>query len=186
MHRFFVELRGTRIVLTHGVWRIGRDAACELRLDDEAISRRHATLRVGDAGLTLLDHGSRNGVRVNGDRIHGEVAVKPGDAIAIGPETLLLGAHEEGRESAAPPPTRPLPKIPEGAGRSPLDDLSPREREVFERLAHGETQRAIAEGLGLSVKTVETYRARIADKLGVGTRAELVRLALETGVLRPK
>ncbi|MCZ7682175.1 MAG: LuxR C-terminal-related transcriptional regulator [Sandaracinaceae bacterium] len=62
--------------------------------------------------------------------------------------------------------------------------LSPREREVFERLARGETQREVAESLGLSVKTVETYRARIADKLGLKTRADLVRFALESGVLR--
>ena len=64
--------------------------------------------------------------------------------------------------------------------------LSAREREVFERLAHGETQRQIAETLGLSVKTVETYRARIGEKLGLRTRADLVRFALEAGILRPR
>jgi DNA-binding CsgD family transcriptional regulator len=186
MAGFFVEVRGTRVALTPGVWRIGRDGECEIRLDDEAISRRHATLRVLVDRLTLLDHGSRNGVRVNGERIHGEVEVRPGDVLTIGPETLTLGARDHGLESGAPAPTRPLPKVSALDDDSPLDQLSPREREVFERLAHGETQREVAEKLGLSVKTVETYRARIGDKLGLGSRADLVELALQTGVLRPR
>lgn len=63
--------------------------------------------------------------------------------------------------------------------------LSAREREVFTLLAQGHTNPEIAGRLFLSVKTVETYRARIADKLGLRTRAELVRYALEVGLLAP-
>ncbi len=50
-------------------------------------------------------------------------------------------------------------------------------------IALGYTNQQIADRLSLSVKTVETYRARIADKLGLRTRAELVKYALQHGLL---
>ena len=74
---------------------------------------------------------------------------------------------------------------PDARAEEPLAVLSQRERVVFDRLAHGRTQREVAEELGVSIKTVETYRARLGEKLGVRTRADLVRVALETGVLKP-
>lgn len=61
--------------------------------------------------------------------------------------------------------------------------LSVRERQVLERVARGFTNRAISVELGLSIKTVETYRARSMGKLGLGSRAELVRFALSQGML---
>lgn len=64
-----------------------------------------------------------------------------------------------------------------------LAKLSAREREVLGLLALGHTNRAIAEQLALSVKTVETYRARLLEKLGLETRADLTRLAMELGLL---
>ncbi|HLK37396.1 MAG TPA: response regulator transcription factor [Polyangiaceae bacterium] len=66
-----------------------------------------------------------------------------------------------------------------------LDLLTGREREVLELVAEGYTNREVARDLGLSVKSVETYRARLMEKLGLCSRAELVRFALEYGVLRP-
>lgn len=64
--------------------------------------------------------------------------------------------------------------------------LSRRECEVLTRLAQGFTNQEIADRLFLSVKTVETHRTRIATKLGLRTRADLVRYALETGLLAEK
>lgn len=58
-------------------------------------------------------------------------------------------------------------------------DLSEREVEVAQRVAQGYSNREIATQLNLSVKTVETYRARALDKLGLDSRAGLVRYALE-------
>jgi DNA-binding NarL/FixJ family response regulator len=68
-----------------------------------------------------------------------------------------------------------------GPGRPPT--LSPRERQVLDLLARGHTNREIADRLTLSVKTVETHRARLGEKLGLHTRADLVRLALDLGIL---
>lgn len=62
--------------------------------------------------------------------------------------------------------------------------LSPRERQVLELLAHGHTNREVADRLALSVKTVETHRARLSEKLGLHSRADLVRLAIDLGLLR--
>jgi len=64
-----------------------------------------------------------------------------------------------------------------------IDTLSEREREVLVMVAQGHTNQAVADHLGLSVKTVESYRARLMAKLGLRNRAELTQLAMETGLL---
>ncbi len=63
------------------------------------------------------------------------------------------------------------------------DRLSGREREVLRLLAMGHTNQQIAEKLYLSVKTVETYKARVKEKLGLQGRAELVRYAIQARLL---
>lgn len=70
---------------------------------------------------------------------------------------------------------------PEGAGRP--DDLSQRELEVLRMIALGHTNAEIAAQLYLSVRTVETHRAHVQQKLGLSTRAELVRYAIDHGLL---
>ncbi len=61
--------------------------------------------------------------------------------------------------------------------------LSQREQEVFKLVAQGFTNQQIADQLYLSVKTVETYKARIMEKLSLRGRAALVRFALQRGLL---
>ncbi len=63
------------------------------------------------------------------------------------------------------------------------ETLSEREREVLRLVALGHTSAEIAERLNLSAKTVETYRARGMEKLGLTNRAALVRFALQKGIL---
>ncbi len=63
--------------------------------------------------------------------------------------------------------------------------LSEREREVLALVAQGHSNREIADRLGISIKTVETYRARLMEKLELRSRADLVRYALERGLLLP-
>jgi two-component system response regulator NreC len=70
-----------------------------------------------------------------------------------------------------------------GEGDLPGDSLSEREREVLRLVAQGHTNQQVADRLALSVKTVETYRARLMEKLGLKSRADLVRYALSTGLL---
>ena len=64
-----------------------------------------------------------------------------------------------------------------------LASLSDRELQVLKRFAEGYTTGQIARDLYLSVKTVETYRARLLDKLGLQTTVDLIRFALRNGVI---
>jgi len=64
--------------------------------------------------------------------------------------------------------------------------LSKREQEVFQSLVRGYGNQEIADRLCVSVKTVETHRAHILEKLGLHSRAELVRYALAHGLLTPE
>ena len=75
----------------------------------------------------------------------------------------------------------------EPSRESPRDDpLSDREREVLTLLALGHTNHEIAKQLFISVRTAEAHRAHIMKKLGLASRAELVRYALANGLRRPE
>ena len=62
-------------------------------------------------------------------------------------------------------------------------ELSRREREVLRLLAQGHSNQQVAAQIRVSVKTVETYRTRLREKLGLKERAELYRFAVESGIL---
>ncbi|HVS14861.1 MAG TPA: response regulator [Thermoanaerobaculia bacterium] len=70
-----------------------------------------------------------------------------------------------------------------GEAENPVDALSERERQVLILLASGSTINQIADQLALSPKTVSTYRSRTLEKLGLRGNAELVRFALQNGLL---
>jgi len=78
------------------------------------------------------------------------------------------------------------PQPAEAAGGNLLSSLSEREQEVLRLLALGHSNKEIAQMLYLSVKTVETYKARLMEKLDLKTRAALVRFALQHGLLDEK
>jgi len=64
--------------------------------------------------------------------------------------------------------------------------LSPRESEVLRMIALGHTLPEIAQKLGLSVKTVETHKAHLMEKLGLRSRSDLVRYAIKNGLVKPE
>jgi DNA-binding NarL/FixJ family response regulator len=68
------------------------------------------------------------------------------------------------------------------AGDSPLARLSPREREVLQLVAEGKSTAEIAQILPLSPKTVDTYRSRLMEKLGLKDLPALIRFALQHGL----
>lgn len=76
-----------------------------------------------------------------------------------------------------------LPESDTSTSINPWDTLSEREREVLLRVARGFTSAKIAEQLSLSPKTVDTYRARAMEKLGLRSRAALVQYALSHHLL---
>ena len=126
-----------------------------------------------------------------------EVAVRQAELAGVGgyvlksqPAREILAAV---REAAAgrrvePPRTREPVRAGDGEGQrasraAVLERLSAREREIFDLIIWGQTNKQVAVKLGISVKTVETHRSHINGKLQVHSAAELVRLASLCGVL---
>jgi DNA-binding NarL/FixJ family response regulator len=75
-----------------------------------------------------------------------------------------------------------MPVILDHIEKTPLDVLSAREMQVLRAMVEGQSNAGIAAALGLSIKTVETYRSRLMQKLGVGDLPALVKLAIRYGV----
>lgn len=71
-------------------------------------------------------------------------------------------------------------------GEDELSMLTEREREVLQLIAEGKTNQEIAEQLVLSIKTVQTHRMHLMDKLGVHDRTELVKYAIRLGMISPE
>jgi two-component system response regulator NreC len=76
--------------------------------------------------------------------------------------------------------TKGMPPAPQAQASRPLSE---RERQVLELFARGLTHREISEQMGVRLKTVETYRSRLGDKLGARTRQELVEHARAMGLV---
>ena len=90
------------------------------------------------------------------------------------------GTHQVlGDQLGGPPRTESPP-------RAPVKLLSSREQDVLKLLAQGYTNQEVGTRLFCSVKTIETHRARILDKLGLRSRADLTRYTLEMGLLSAK
>ena len=162
-------------------------------LEDADLTQRCCVLldirMPGMTGTALHDELLRRGVRVPIIFItgHGDIPMAV-DAMRKGAfdfiekpfddEQLLarvLEALEQQQKTAGA--ARPeMGVVPVGSG--PLAELSGRQREVLQRVLDGKPSRQIAEELDISVKTVEFHRARIMQKLGVKTAAELFRRCL--------
>jgi two-component system, NarL family, response regulator NreC len=69
--------------------------------------------------------------------------------------------------------------------QAPADPLAPRERQVLQLVAEGKTSKEIASLMGLSVKTAESYRTRVMEKLDIHQTAGLVRYAIRRGLVEP-
>ncbi|MBI2955363.1 MAG: response regulator transcription factor [Chloroflexi bacterium] len=74
-------------------------------------------------------------------------------------------------------------RVAEDEDKAPHDGLTDREREILKLIAEGNTNQAIADKLCLSIKTVQTHRTHIMDKLGVHDRTDLVKYAIRIGLV---
>ena len=100
---------------------IGRQEGNTIRLTERNVSRRHARLMRNNGHVLIEDLGSYNGIRINGDRISGQVQVADGDLIQIGDYDLALQAEEGAFKQSAP--TVPLEsttrKLPDPSATMP-------------------------------------------------------------------
>lgn len=81
-----------------------------------------------------------------------------------------------------PPRSAPLDSL--AVERGSADGLTPRQRQVLQLIAEGYSTREIAARMGLSAKTVKTYRVQLMRKLGIHRVASLVRYAIRTGIVK--
>src|SRR6188472_3738062 len=88
--RFRLRYLQHDLELNEGTFAVGRNASCQLSLDDPLVSRRHAIFDVVGSHVSVEDLNSRNGVIVNGHRIDGKVDLTIGDRILIGSQELTL------------------------------------------------------------------------------------------------
>jgi DNA-binding NarL/FixJ family response regulator len=78
---------------------------------------------------------------------------------------------------------RMVGRLGQPSGDAPESRLSSRERQVLVRLARGMTTREVASSLSLSVSTVETYRSRMLEKLGLRNNSDITRFAIRAGLV---
>jgi DNA-binding CsgD family transcriptional regulator len=193
LSQFRLRYGDREFVLSAGDFVIGRSPDCGLALDDVLVSRQHAVIRCGEGELSIEDLGSANGVLVNGTRITRATELWDRDRIQIGGHRMEVMDLDARRARAAAPTIpgkvepieslRPAPGPGPGAEHPRLSSLSAREIEVLTLIARGHTNKEIGAQLHVSVKTVETHRARVAQKLSLRSRADIEQLALETGLL---
>jgi two-component system, NarL family, response regulator NreC len=102
-------------------------------------------------------------------------------------EDLVNAIHEvvKGEVYLSPGVSRVFVESYLARSDSPLDPLAPRERQVLQLVAEGKTSKEIAVVLGLSVKSAESYRTRIMEKLDLHDTASLVRYAVRKGLIEP-
>ncbi|MEA2003271.1 MAG: response regulator transcription factor [Actinomycetota bacterium] len=135
-------------------------------LDDVVYLRQ--VLASGGAGYVLK--------QAAGDELLSAIRTVQDGGVFLHPHHALALASEK-------PDSDTADSVPQDEKQIRLQSLSERETEVFRLVALGHSNGEIAELMFLSVKTIETYKARLMKKLGLGTRAELVRYALEVGML---
>lgn len=132
--------------------------------DDEGYLRQ--VLRAGGSGYVLKKAADTELLSAIRAAYRGEVFLHPAHAKAVVEELILKRSPRE------------------GPGRREYGGLSPREQEVLKLVALGYTNQQIADKLFVSVKTVEVHRAHIMEKLNLRSRVELVRYALQKGILK--
>ncbi len=172
-----IELDGDRVT-------IGQAADNDLALPfDRTVSRVHAVLERVASRWVIRDLGSRNGTFVNGDRIFGERAIRPGDEIRVGTVRLIAHGQSGGLDETI------------GADTGP--ELTRREHEVLVALCRPMVSggvfrepasvRQIAAELVVSQAAVKQHLQRLYDKFSLyereGRRARLANEAIRRGVV---
>lgn len=195
--RFRLRYLQHDLELSEGQFAVGRNATCQLSLDDPLVSRRHALLTVSEEGVVIEDLQSRNGVLVNGRRIQGRVELQVGDRILIGAQelTLLQGRAASSAQQTTsgnlanmtlpkmqpalkqPLPTSsgPLPS-PSSPGLTPSSDSQPPAEGSVSDVEPSMVRRADAFKLlgGVAEKALAMGRALEAERLLASPLADVI------------
>ena len=183
------------IPLDSGDCLIGRDPDCAMRLDDPMISRKHAKISVESGTATITDLSSANGVYVNGRRVLGATALRPGDHILIGKEEMHIASfgaasaalpdqlHQLTRDTLRlePPPTVTSPQTPDVTSR--VDTFGLIAKVVDRVLAEGrgsDAERMLAPQLDVLLREV-VRRGSLPPETSTRAAEYAVKLAAATG-----
>ncbi|HKG94626.1 MAG TPA: helix-turn-helix transcriptional regulator [Gemmatimonadaceae bacterium] len=125
--------------------------------------------------IALNGRGALNGAAPHASKVGcgGDVGDGPSNGAPVRPASAPPGAH------------RPVRSADVDGAVARYHRLTARERDVLRLIAEGYSAPEIGELLSISAKTVDTYKHRINEKLGVTHRTEYVRLALRLGILKP-
>jgi hypothetical protein len=176
---------GTReLKLKNRLTTAGRSSAADIPLVGQLVSRRHATFTLTESGVDVADHGSRNGVFVNGERITGPQALRPGDIITIGDDSMTLIELDEPTERRKETISDMRPVRPDQTPRLPSfsdDDqsIATRRADAFQLLS-SVVDKALALGRGEEAEhLIGTHlTAALADaSTGRGVPPDIARTA---------
>jgi FHA domain len=169
------------IPLVNRIATAGRSSAADVPLVGSLVSRRHATFTQTDDGVEVTDHGSRNGVFVNGVRIEGSRALRPGDVITIGDDSLILieltAPPAQAISDMRPPPLDARPQAPSFVDTD--TSAATRRADAFQLLS-GVVDKALALGRGEEAEHLLSTHlvAALADaSTGRGVPPEIARTA---------
>jgi pSer/pThr/pTyr-binding forkhead associated (FHA) protein len=104
---------------------VGRAKGCSVRIPENDVSRRHCRIRQKDGFVVIEDLRSRNGTYINGERIVGARAIRPGDAVEVGPMRFIVGYElsPDARTKLEAFETDDVELLPEDSGPDFLDDV---------------------------------------------------------------
>lgn len=192
--RALLEREGVEVV---GEAADGRDAvrlAESLEPDVAVLDLSMPGLNGLDAARKILQSRPKIGVvllTMHDDECHIIAALRSGirgyvvKTQAVGALTEAIRQVADGFTYLTPSVTRVVVDAYLGGKDAPPNPLTPRESEVLQLVAEGRTTKEVANLLNLTVKTAESYRARIMEKLDIHETAGLVRYAIRRGMIQP-
>ncbi len=86
----FVVFRGRHLPLRAGENVLGRDASADVQIDDDTVSRKHATIEIGPHGAILEDLSSKNGTFLDGVRLHERAVLQEGQTVVLGDASIVF------------------------------------------------------------------------------------------------
>ncbi len=169
--RFRLRYLQHDLELSEGQFAVGRNASCQLSLDDPLVSRKHALLLVSKDEVSIEDLQSRNGVLVNGQKIEGRVALQVNDKIVIGSQELTLLIGRDDMPAGDPPELAAqlrskmtLPKVPAALREPPPSSEGEpsmvRRADAF-KLLGGVAEKALA--MGRAAEAERLLASALAD-----------------------
>lgn len=166
------------VALSH--WLVSRDESTRLRLASGVHDQFAQLLGALSHALDVVgkERGPARGVALSEARALADQAIEQARGLRALSDQASSAGGQAAREPAASRGSIP--------SDSPSPQLTPRQREVLQLVVEGHSTKEIAGLLKISVKTVESHRAEIMDRLGIRNVASLVQYAMRAGILPPR